>query len=84
MSSYLHIEHQLGFSSSVTLRAKQSYERLVLDHGVIVDLYKADNGLFKANVFVTHIWEQNLKISPCTKNIAIPYHFFGSKITNLK
>ena len=28
MSGYLHVEHQLGFSSSETIRAKQNFEKL--------------------------------------------------------
>ena len=55
MSNYIHVEHQLGFSSSETIRAKQNFEKLALDHGVLVDSYLADNGVFKANQFVSHI-----------------------------
>ena len=68
MSSFLHVEHQLGFSSSETIRAKQNFEKLSLDHGVIVDSYKADNGVFKANQFVTHIRDHNQKLSYCGVN----------------
>ena len=68
MSSYLHIEHQLGFSSSETIRAKQNFEKLALDHGVIVATYHADNGTFKANEFVSHIRDHNQKISYCGVN----------------
>ena len=70
MSSYLHVEMQLGFSSSETIRAKQNFEKLALDHGVIVSSYHADNGTFKANAFVSHIREHNQKIQYCGVNAA--------------
>jgi len=68
MSSYLHVEHQLGFSSSETIRAKQSFEKISLDYGVIVASYHADNSTFKANEFVDHIREHNQKIQYCGVN----------------
>ena len=68
MSSYLHVEHQLGFSSSETIRAKQNFEKLALDNGVIVSTYHVDNGTFKANAFVSHIREHNQKIQYCGVN----------------
>ena len=52
MSSYIHVVHQLGFSSSETVRAKQSFEHHCLDHGIMIDTYLADNGVFKANAFI--------------------------------
>ena len=68
MSGYIHVEHQIGFSSSETIRAKQNFEKLALDHGVIIQSYHADNGTFKANAFVGHIREHNQKISYCGVN----------------
>ena len=59
MSSYINIEHQLGFSGSETICAKQNYEKLCLDYGIMVDTYLADNGVFKANKFVQHIHDHN-------------------------
>ena len=52
MSVYIHVEHQLLFSSSETIWAKQNHEKLSLDHGIVVDTYLADNGVFKTNSFV--------------------------------
>lgn len=55
-SAYMHVEHQLGFSASETIRAKQNYyEQFALGNGVIVTDYLADNGTFKANKFVAHL-----------------------------
>jgi hypothetical protein len=68
MSGYLHVEHQLGFSSSETIRAKQNYEQLALNHGVLVQDYMADNGVFKAKAFVQHIREQNQQVRYCGVN----------------
>ena len=68
MSGYIHIECQLGFSSSETIRGKQAYEKLCLDHGVIVDTYLANNGVFKANTFVQHILEHSQRLSFCVVN----------------
>ena len=68
MSGRLKVEHQLGFSSTETIRAKQSFEKDALDHGVIVSDYMADNGVFRANAFVKHIHQQNQKIRYCGVN----------------
>ena len=50
MGGYIHVEHQHGFSGFETIRAEKIYEKLALDHGVIVDNYLADNGVFKAKI----------------------------------
>jgi hypothetical protein len=68
MSGYIHVEHQLGFSSSETIRAKQNYEQLALGNGVIVTDYLADNGIFKANAFVQHLREHNQRVQYCGVN----------------
>jgi len=36
-SGFLHVEHQVGFSAVENIRAKQNFEKLCLDHGVIVN-----------------------------------------------
>jgi hypothetical protein len=54
-SGYLHVEHQLRFSASESIRDKQNYEQFALGHEVIVTNYLADNGAFKANNFVAHL-----------------------------
>ena len=68
MSGYIHVEPQLGFSSSETIRGKQAFEKFALDNGVIVEQYMADNGVFKANAFVKHIQEHNQKLKFCGVN----------------
>ena len=68
MSGYVHVEHQLGFSGSETIRAKQNYGKLALDHGVIIENYLADNGIFEGKAFVGHLREHNQKIQYCGVN----------------
>ena len=41
---------------------------MALDHGVLINEYRADNGIFKANEFVAHIRERNQKMSYCGVN----------------
>ena len=69
MSRYIHVKPQLGCSSSETIRAKQNYEKLCLDNGILVDTFLADNGVFQAaNAFVQHIREHNQHIQYCCVN----------------
>ena len=68
MSSYIHVEHQLCFSSSETNRAKQAYESHCLDHGIMVDSYLVDNGGFKVSTFVKHIRESVQRLRFCGVN----------------
>ena len=68
MSGYIHVEHQVGFSSIETIRAKQNFEKLALDNGVLIDSYLTDNGIFKANAFVSHIRNQHQKLRFCGVN----------------
>ena len=69
ISSLVHVEHRLGFSGSETIQAKQSYENMALDHGILINSYKPDNGFFKANECVSHIREPNQKLSYCGVNV---------------
>lgn len=68
MSGYIHVEHQLGFSSSETIRAKQNYEQMALAHGVLVEDYLTDNGVFSKTKFVDHIRQHNQQIHYCGVN----------------
>jgi hypothetical protein len=68
MSGYIHVEHQLGFSSSETIRAKQNFEQMSLGYGVLVEDYLADNGIFNKSKFVDHIREHNQMIHYCGVN----------------
>ena len=68
MKSLLYVEHQFGLSSPETIRAKQNFEKIALDCGVLINSYCAGNGVFKANEFVAHIREHNQKLSYCGVN----------------
>jgi hypothetical protein len=67
-SSYMHVEHQFGFSAVETIRAKQSYERMCLDNGIFVKYYLTDSGAFKSNKFVKHIHETHQLMRLCGTN----------------
>ena len=64
----MHVEAQLGFSASESIRAKHNFEKLAFDHGILIQEYLADNGAFKAKDFVRHIHNQNQKINYCGVN----------------
>ena len=68
MSGLIHVEFQHGFSATETIRAKQNFEKLPLDNGVVVDSYLADNGIFKSHKFVQHIHEHNQRLKFCGVN----------------
>ena len=67
-SGFLHVEHQLGFSAVKTIRAKQSYEKIALDSGMVVQSYLTDSGALKANAFVDHIRNSDQRIQYCGTN----------------
>jgi hypothetical protein len=56
-SGLVHCEHQVGFSAGEKIRGKQSFEKMCIDNGVVVQDYLTDSGTFKANKFVAHINE---------------------------
>ena len=58
MSWYIHVEHHLKFSSSENIWAKQNYENLCLDRGIMVNTNIFDNSVFKAQ----HIIDNNQSI----------------------
>ena len=67
-SGFLFVEPQLGFSSVKSIRAKQAFESMALQSGVVVDTYLTDSGAFKANTFVRHIREREQRIQYCGAN----------------
>jgi hypothetical protein len=67
-ASYVHVEHQVGFSKVETICAKQGFERLCMDNGVEVQDYLTDSGALKANSFVAHINETHQKLRFCGTN----------------
>lgn len=64
-SSYIHVAHQEGFTANETIRSKIEFERLARDHGVSIDAYHTDNGVYKSAEFMKELAEkgQGLKFS---------------------
>ena len=68
MSGFVHVEHQLGFSSSESIRAKQNFEAMALQYGIAVENYLADNGVFKCKDFMKHLFDRNQRVNFCGVN----------------
>ena len=62
MSSYVYVEHQIGYSSTKIIRAKENFEQLALEHGIIVEKYLSENGLFKVSTLVQHMRDHNQRV----------------------
>ena len=58
----------LNFSSLEKIRAKQCFEKMDIDCGVLINSYRADNSVFKDDVSVAHIREHNQKLRYCGVN----------------
>ena len=68
MSGYIHVEHQLGFSSWETIHGTFNFEQLSLDNWVLIQSYLADNSIFKSIDFVRHIRQHHQRIKYCGLN----------------
>jgi hypothetical protein len=64
----VHCEHQVGFSAGETIRGKQSFEKICMENGVVLQDYLTDSGTFKANKFVAHINEIQQMMHFCGTN----------------
>ena len=51
-----------------TIRAKQSYENMVFEHGIVIQSYLTNKGAFKANAFVQQIKDHAQQIKYCGTN----------------
>jgi transposase InsO family protein len=63
-SGYVHVEHQVNINTHQTLRAKEQFERICRDYGVMVQSYLSDNGsVFTSPAFTKHLqkFEQVLR-----------------------
>ena len=54
-SGYIHVEHQISLSAADTIRSKRNFERILINHGVLVRWYRADNGVFNSAAFAEEI-----------------------------
>ena len=64
-SQLLHVGHQTSLGASDTVRSTKIFERMALSHGVAIQGYHGDNGIFTAQQFQAHLQSQNqtLKLS---------------------
>jgi hypothetical protein len=67
-SGRVHCEHQVGFSAGEIIRGKQSFEKVCMDNGVVVQDYLTDSGTFKGKKFVAHINETQQMMHFCGTN----------------
>jgi len=61
-SGYIHVEHQVTLNASDSINAKENFERLGLEHGVAVQSYHTDNGIFQSQAYVKHLVEHHQSI----------------------
>ena len=57
-SHYISVQHQVNLTAAETLKAKAMFEREAQGHGVKVQSYHADNGIFTARDFVGEFMKQ--------------------------
>ena len=60
-----YVEPQLEFSTSESIRAIITFEKLYLDNGTLIQKFLTDNRSFKAKYFVNHIRNSNQRIQYC-------------------
>ena len=51
-SEYIVVQFQVNFTASQTILAKQQFEKLMFDLGVVVQGYHTDNGVFTARDYI--------------------------------
>ena len=68
MNGYINVEPQLEFSTSESIRAIITFEKLYLDNGTLIQKFLTDNRSFKAKDFVNHIRNSNQRIQYCDVN----------------
>ena len=54
-SGYIHVEHQVSLSAADTICSKRNFERIMINHGVLMRRYRADNGVFNSAAFEEEI-----------------------------
>ena len=50
-SSLIHVEHQPSLTAHKTIQSKWCFEQMALSHGVWVQNYHVDNGIFTTKAF---------------------------------
>ena len=54
-SWYIHVEHQISLSAADMICSKRNFERLLMNHCVLVRCYRADNSVFTNAAFEEEI-----------------------------
>ena len=62
-SGLIHVEHQTFLSSVETLWSKQLFEQMAYSHGVRVNNYYSDNGIFTSKEFSKHLAQDDQSIT---------------------
>jgi len=62
-SGLVHVAHQLTFTADETAQAKLAFEQMAAEHGVQMNAYQADNGIFRAREFLQQLQQQNIRFS---------------------
>ena len=55
VSRYTHVEHQISLLATDTICSKRNFERILMNHSVLVQRYKADNGVLSSAAFEEEI-----------------------------
>ena len=54
-SGYIHVKHQISLSAADTICSTRNFERLLMNHGVLLRHYRANNGVFTSTAFEEEI-----------------------------
>ena len=64
-SHYVFVNHQVSLNAAETVESKLKFEREALQHGVSIDAFHTDNGVFKSQEFMKELTKSNQGISMC-------------------
>ena len=58
----MSIKHQLAINTTETVKAKLNFEREYQSHGVVINEYHTDNGIFNASEFMEGLLKKHKKM----------------------
>ena len=62
-SGFIHVSHQVGKTAAETIEAKTNFERNALSHGVPIQAYHTDNGVYTSKEFLRELAEKGQGMS---------------------
>ena len=62
-SGFIHVSHQVGLTAAETIESKMRFERDALSHGVAIQAYHTDNGVFTSKEFLRDLTEKGQGMS---------------------